>query len=299
MQPKVELAKTRDFGEIINDTFTFIKQNFKELIKNAYLFCGVLFLAGALLTSLQQYKMMKAFEDVQQQTTPTYDSVNGTTMFGVNYFIGLFLIMLAGTLLTLSVISYMALYKQKGSIKPTSAEVWAYIKYYVGRSLLNTLVMIILLPLAFVLCIVPGFYLAPIIALILPIIVFENGSFSYAFNRSFQLIKNNWWLTAGAMFVSWIIAYFIMAAISLPASIIGMSTILFRPTTALHNMGLAAVIVTVLVQMVAMLVYIVPTVTLSLCYFNLAETKEGTSLLERINNLGNNADQQNLPAEEY
>jgi hypothetical protein len=300
MQPKVELAKTRDFGEIINDTFNFIKQNFKGLIKNVYLFCGIFFLAGSLLASLQQYKMMKAVEDFQQQTIPTYNTVNSLSMFGVNYFLGMALILIGSTLSTLTIVSYMALYKQKGNAAPTSSEVWAYIKYYIGRSLLSTVVLIVLLSIAFVLCLIPGIYLFPIFGLIYPIMVFENGSFGYAFNRSFQLIKSNWWLTAGALFVSVIIAYVIVIAISLPASVIGLSTTFLRPTTALHNMGIATVIITVLIQLVGLLAYIIPTVTLCICYLNLIETKDGTSLLDRINNLGNNNDnQQNLPAEEY
>jgi hypothetical protein len=48
-------------------------------------------------------------------------------------------------------------------------------------------------------------YLSPILALILPIMVMENTSFGYAFNRSFVLIKENWWANIWRHVVTWII----------------------------------------------------------------------------------------------
>ncbi|QXV65689.1 hypothetical protein INP83_00920 [Mucilaginibacter sp. 21P] len=299
MQPKIELAKTRDFGEIINDTFTFIKQNFKDLVKNLYLFCGVVYFAGAALIAMQQYQMVNAASSFGQEGPATYNSFDKLNLFGVKYFAGMGLMIIGSALSVLSIIGYMALYKQKGNIKPTSAEVWGYMKYYFGRTILATLVITVLLIIGFALCIIPGIYLFPIFGIIFPIMIMENGSFGYSFNRSFQLIRNNWWLTAGAILVSWIIMYFIVMAISLPAAFLGISATLLRPTTALNNFGIITPIVTVALQMISLVCYIVPMVTLGLCYYNLSESKEGTSLLERINNLGTNSNNDNLPAEEY
>ena len=43
MSKPLNLRKDRDFGQVINDTFTFISQNFKPLVKNYLLFVGFLF----------------------------------------------------------------------------------------------------------------------------------------------------------------------------------------------------------------------------------------------------------------
>jgi hypothetical protein len=56
MQPKIELAKTRDFGEIINDTFLFMRQNFKPLLKYFFTFCGIFLAAGTVCSTLYQLK---------------------------------------------------------------------------------------------------------------------------------------------------------------------------------------------------------------------------------------------------
>jgi hypothetical protein len=45
--------------------------------------------------------------------------------------------------------------------------------------------------------------------------------------------------------------------------------------------------------------YIVPLVTSALCYFSLNEMKEGTGLMERINQMGNDTNTPDLPAEQY
>ena len=40
MIQKVEFRKVRDFGEVISDTFLFMKQNFKPLFKAFFYLCG-------------------------------------------------------------------------------------------------------------------------------------------------------------------------------------------------------------------------------------------------------------------
>ena len=40
MPSKIELLKVRDFGEIITDSFGFVRQNFKQLVKCFFVFSG-------------------------------------------------------------------------------------------------------------------------------------------------------------------------------------------------------------------------------------------------------------------
>jgi hypothetical protein len=64
--------------------------------------------------------------------------------------------------------------------------------------------------------------------------IIENASFGYAFSRAFKLISNNWWITAGAVFIVWLIAYCMMFFISLPLSLVNVSSMLLRPQTMPH-----------------------------------------------------------------
>jgi hypothetical protein len=187
MEPKIELAKLRDFGEIISDTFQFIRQNFKDLLKIFFIFCGFFLIALMAVSFLQQLKVMRVFNEANAGAPQTF----GSTMpdFWLSYAVTMLITIASMCAINVTILSYMALYKQKGNVAPTTEEMWGYFKYYFFRILGGSIVIGVLLIPAFMLCFIPGIYLFPIVGLIFPIMVMENTSFGYAFSRSFQLIK--------------------------------------------------------------------------------------------------------------
>ena len=224
----------------------------------------------------------------------------GSTMtdFWLSYVATMVFSFLTMCAISVAVLSFMALYKQKGNVAPTTDEVWGYFKYYYLRVLGGTFVVGLLIGAGFALCLIPGIYLFPILGLIFPIMVMENATFGYAFNRSFQLIKQNWWATAGAVLVIWIITYVMMAVITIPASAVNMASIWLRPQK-IPQLSMGGILLAVILQAFTQILLIIPTIGISLCYFNLAEHKEGSSLLDRINKFGAPGEQTNLPTEEY
>ncbi|AYL97424.1 hypothetical protein [Mucilaginibacter celer] len=300
MKPPVELAKTRDFSETISDTFTFVKQNIKPLFKAFFVFSGFFLVAGTISAVFFQMKMVNLANGVMAPG-PVANLDYGSSFFerfGIEYFITILLYMITLTVLKVTTFSYVAIYKEKGNLPPTTEEVWGYIKYYFWRILGASFVSNILLVIGFVFCFIPGVYLAPIFALIFPIIVFENASFGYAFNRCFTLIKDNWWLTFGILLVTWIIIYACITAITLPAALFNVIGMVMHPQKG-TNLSMTASVLTVVLQHLCLVFLIIPIVTISLCYFNLTESKEGTNLLERISKLGEIKPENDLPAEEY
>lgn len=293
-QPKIELAKTRDFGEVISDSFTFIRQNFKPLFKIVFTFCGLFILATAATYTLQQLKVLDLQKRIFENKYQTFDTM--ADRFGIEYLLSMLFILISYALMSTTVISYMALYKQKGNIPPTTEEVWGYVKYYFLRVLLGIIVLSPLLLIATVLCLVPGIYVYPIFGLIFPIMVVENGSFGYAFNRSFKLINDNWWSTFGALFVMLLIMYVAYMVFSIPTIIVSVISVLTHGQVS--SSPVFTVIASVL-QQLAQVLYVLPLVTLVMCYFNLTEIKEGSGLIDRINHFGSNSPDSHLPAEEY
>jgi hypothetical protein len=293
-QPKIELAKTRDLGEAITDSFTFISQNFKPLFKSIFTFCGLFILASAATYALQQVKVMDLQKRIFDNKYETFSTMSDR--FGIEYVLSMFFILLSYTLMSTTVISFMALYKQKGNIAPTTEEVWGYVKYFFLRVLLGVVVLTVLLVIATLLCLIPGVYVYPIFGLVFPIMVIENASFGYAFNQSFKIINNNWWSTFGALFVMGLIMYVAYLIFSIPNIIISVIGVLT------HGRVTTSPILTVigsLLQQMAQILYVLPLVTLVMCYFNLTEIKEGSGLIDRINQFGNHSPDNHLPAEEY
>jgi hypothetical protein len=148
----------------------------------------------------------------------------------------------------------------------------------------------------FVFCIIPAIYLGTVFHLIIPIIVIENSSFGYTFSKSFRLIKNNWWLVFGVIFIMSLIVGVSAYIASIPLTIISVG----NKFLSLSNFKLPLILIFSVLHNVLSLAYVLPAIAVCLCYFNLAEEKDGTGLLDRIGKLGTaNDDQTNLPAEEF
>jgi hypothetical protein len=197
------------------------------------------------------------------------------------------------------VLCFAALYKQKGNNVPTMEEMWGYFKYFFLRILWASIVMGLLIVAGLIFCLIPGIYLYPVMALVPSIMIIENVSFGYAFNQSFRLIKDNWWVTFGVLVVVYIILYVANLVVAIPSAIFGAGSVflhLFKGTAAL---SVPAAIITTIIQSFAHVFQILMIVAANLCYFNLTETKEGTSLLERIGQFGSQDTAQGQAPEEY
>ena len=158
--------------------------------------------------------------------------------------------------------------------------------------------MVLLLSFAYALCLIPGVWLFPIFGLIYPIMIMENTGFGFAFSRSFQLIKDNWWITAGSLFVIWLIAYIMSMVFTIPASAANLASAFITPGK-MQNLSLGSIIFSAIMQQLAQLMFIIPTIGICLLYYNLVETKEGNNLMDRISKFGEHNPQTGLPNEEY
>lgn len=294
MLGKIEFKKRRDFGQVINDTFTFMRQNFKPLIKIYFTFCGLFVLASMLTMLLQQYKMVNIINTIGNGRNTK--GLGFSALYGLEYFLSILFSLATYASMSVAILSYIAIYVQKGNQTPTTDEVWGYFKYYFFRIFGSSILLIILLCIAFMFCLVPGFWLFPYVAMMFPIMVIENGSLGYSFNRSFKIIKDNFWITFGTLIVVWIIVYACMSMIVLPTSLFNMIGMFTHKTP---HMSLTLTMITTILQSLCQVFTIIPIITISLAYFSLVEQKESTGLMERISNFGNTEKPIDTRPEEY
>ena len=291
MTETVEFKKRRDFGQVINDTFTFIRQNIKPLIKTYFTFCGLFVLASMATLLLQQFKMVNVINTVGGMR-----HTRGIGLYGIEYFLSLIFSFASYSSMTVAILSYIAIYVQKGNQTPTLDEVWGFFKYYFFRVFGSSFLLMLLLIIGFMFCLVPGFYLFPFIAMMFPIMVIENSSLSYSFSRSFSLIKENFWVTFGTLIIVWIIVYACTTLIVLPTSLFNMLAMFSSKNP---QMSLTLTLITTVLQSLCQVFTIVPIITISLMYFNLVEEKESVGLMERISNFGNTEKPIDTRPEEY
>jgi hypothetical protein len=289
----IELRKSRDFGQIINDSFTFFKENFKPLISALLIITGVFLVASTISTVSTYLRMIDMYSSTFDQSD-TFS--NYTSSYAFSAIINGVLVALTQGFIHFTTLCYVSVYLQKNNTKPTFAEVWGYFKYYFFRVMGSGILITVLFCIALVACIIPGIYLMPIFYLIIPIIVIENASFKYAYNKSFKLIKENWWFVFGVIFVMGLIVGMAAGIVSMPITIISAGSKFF----SLKSFTLPVLIIFSTLRSLVTLAYAIPSVAICMCYFSLSEQKEGLGLLERIEKFGkDNDDTSALPAEEY
>ncbi|PTS91856.1 hypothetical protein DBR11_28275 [Pedobacter sp. HMWF019] len=294
MLDRLEFKKVREFGEIINDTFLFIKQNFKPLLKVLIYLCGFFILAGMVAAITYQLSLQKNL--VASTSADPYGFSRLSQVFSISYFMVIVLVMANYTSMYVATLSFIALYIEKGNVAPTVEEVWAYFKYYFFRVMGSGIVVGIFILLAFMCCFFPGVYVFPAMSIFYPIMVLENGTLGYSFNRSFKLLKDQWWTTAATIFVIWIIAYATMSFASLPAIILGLVGAF---TSGGRGLSSTIVIISTIIQYVCQLFMVLPVIGVTLCYFNLTERQESTGLMNRIDQFGTGEKDLNSTPEEY
>lgn len=298
MTEKIEFKKIREFGDIIGDTFLFIKQNFKPLMIAFLYLSGIFIIAGmisSIITQLQMVSISKSGLGIAREYAGT-GVLGRFAALGLNYIVVIIFMVLNYTSMYLSVLSYIALYIEKGKQAPTLAEVWGYYKYYFFRVLGSGLLMSMFLVLCFMCCIIPGVYVFPAVSLFYVIMIMENGTFSHSFSRSFKLLSDEWWITAASLLVIYIIFYACTLIIQLPAIVVMMASAFTRHQGEINK---SYVFFSSISQYISQIFMIIPIICSTLIYFNLVERKESAGLLSRIDDLGQDTKPSHSDQEHY
>ena len=295
MEENFEPRKIRDFGEIINDTFVFIFQTWKPLLRAYVVICGF-FVVGSLLTSLlQQFRMLKGVRSGLIGASRDPFSIL-SNLLGFEYIIALLFSMMTYTAITLTSLAFIHLYKEKENEVPTTEEVWTYVKFYFFQFLGSGVLLGALFFVGFMLCFIPGIYLFPIISLMFPIMLMESSNLGFAFSKAFTLIRGNWWPIFGVQMIMFILVMAASFLFYIPLAIAGMGNFFVGFT----KMDTFSVIMKVVVSHVTMVFLIFPNIAMALSYYSLSEQKDGTGLMDRINNFGKkDSANPDLAPEEY
>jgi len=294
----IELRKVRDFSQILNDSFTFIKLHFKPLFKSLIYICGFFFVATIAAQVLQQLKTVKliGFAKASQGGGFAPGSIYDYT-FGPEYFLLILFTILSVSAVYLVTYCYIKLYKDQHNTAPSFEEVWTLFKQYIIRFFVASILLSIFMCIGFVFCLIPGFYLFPIVSLALPIMVMEDKGVTDAFSRSSSLLKDHWWKIFGVIILSTFIAYFSMGILSLPSGLLSIGSVFIENSPKLL---LAGTIFGSILTGFSQIFYALPAITSALCYFSLSEEKDGSSLFERMGTFGTNHNRNDdWPQEEY
>ena len=279
-EQKVELRKTRDFSENLNDTILFIRQNFKPLLASFLCIAGVFMLTSAIINGLYQSQMGSLFEQIfnRKRTRPT----SPVEVFNANYFLLIIFAWINYVAMQVAVISYIKVYEVKNGEAPSIAEVWDVFRRYFLKVFFYSIPIALLTALGFILCIAPGVYLAVVFVPFSVILMIEDETFGGAYDRCFKLVKNNFWISLGIYFLTYLIAAFSSGIISI---VVGGIAGLISYFTA-KNISTTVGILTSILDIFGLIFYIVYYLSVCLHYFNLAEKYDGTGMMRKLDSIG-------------
>jgi hypothetical protein len=282
---KVEFRKIREFGEILGDTFVFIKSNLKALITSFLGICFLFMVAHAIFNFVYQTRSFGIFDRFREgYVRDDYSGIRN--LFTIQYLMTVLFAWLSHIAMNVTLASYVKVYVEQDGITPRFAQVWDVFRRNFLRVLIFSLPVFLLIAVGFVFCIIPGVYLLIVLLPLQMILVIEDVGLDEAFNRCFRIIRENFWVSFAIYLVSWLIYAFSAGIIGLMIGFVfGIVTFL-----STGKIGPAAGVLSSVGNLFAAVFYIIFYISVALNYFNLAERADGTGILRKIENIGSSGE---------
>ncbi|MEQ5790532.1 hypothetical protein J4E06_05680 [Muricauda sp. NFXS6] len=289
----IEFKKQRELGEILSDSFGFIRNEFKPFFGTILKIVGPYILV--MLISMGFY--MYTIGDVFNLTTIGNRTVNwASPVIMVISVLALMLSSIAAYVLAQgTVLYYIKSYiDHKGETNFDEIRQGVYGSFWslIGLGILVGLSVFV----GALFCLIPGIYLAVPLSISFAILVFLKKDTMESYQYSFTLIKENWWITFATLFVIYIIVMIATYAFSLPGVIYTWIKMgIFSGEMDAENMNLFSdpiyLLLNILSSLVQFLMNIILLVGTSLVFFNLNEKKNFTGTFERIESLGKSSEE--------
>lgn len=265
-EKEILFRKKREIGDIFSDTFEFIRQEYKPILK----LIGVYVLPFLIMYGVVQVYLQKNFISKIDFTDPdALLAVIGPVYLNVFLFslFGLFV----QSLLIATYYSYIEVYVKKGKGNFDLSEITPYLFSNGLLAIGASIVIFIIVIFGIFLCIIPGIYFANTFSLAFIILIFEKKGLGNALMRSALLAKSDWWNTFLINLIGVILLWIVSFIMSIPSMISGFSAgILSQSETPLEYPNWYWILIGTS-TIVSSVLWIVPYTFLAFQYFNLEE----------------------------
>ncbi|UBZ13060.1 hypothetical protein LDL77_14360 [Flagellimonas marinaquae] len=289
----IEFKKQRELGEILSDSFVFIRNEFKPFLGTILKIVGPYILVMLISMGFYMYTIGDIFNltAIGNTSISTY-----SPLIMVLAVVALLLSSIAAYVLAQgTVLHYIKSYiDNRGTTNYDEIRSGVYGSFWslIGLGIIVGLSVFI----GAMFCLIPGIYLAVPLSVSFAILVFLKKDTMESYQYSFTLIKENWWITFATLFVIYIIVAIASYAFSLPTIIYSWIKMgVFSGEMDAENFNvfndpiyLLLNILSTLVQFMMNIIFLVAT---SLIFFNLNEKKNFTGTFERIESLGKSTEE--------
>jgi hypothetical protein len=286
----IEFRKQRDFSSILSDTFGFIRNEFKPLMKAVFNIAGPVILVFLLSLTAYNYVAGDIF-NVSGFGESNFNTGNVFVILivGIIYLISA---IAAYVFSTSSVLYYIKSYldnKGETDLAKIKKNVYSTFWSFFGMSFLKGITIMI----AIVLCLFPVLYAMVPMAVVFSIFVFETrSSATDAYSKSFNLVNIDFWTAFGSFLVLGIIFYVLGMIFSIPSIIYALvSTGVFSGEIDPANLNSFSadpivIFLNVLNYFFQFLLNFILVVGGAVIYFHLHEKSTFTGTYDRISEIG-------------
>nr|WP_319265459.1 hypothetical protein [uncultured Draconibacterium sp.] len=273
-QKDIRFRKQRDLSLVISDSFTFLQQEAKPLLRMIviYVLPFIILYAGA-----QVYFQRNVLS--QFDLTDPESLMANMGPFYLNMFMFLFFGLFVQSLLVGTYYSYLEAYIKLGrgnfELSDISSKFFSNSLLALGANLLFAIIIFF----GVMMCILPGLYFANTFSLMLFIFIFEKKGINDAMSRSWKLVNSGWWNTLLLNIIGIIIFYVVSFILSIPALIMGVTNIFSSEITNPADYPNWYWVLSAISSVITTIVFIVPFTFQAFQYFNLAERNDPTTPL--------------------
>jgi len=217
----IDFKKDRNFDQVLQDGFNFLKYNFKSIIKYFWQLNTLWIILFVLFSLFYVYftlnKFSTAFSDLNNGTIENPNRFDGVNLI-YTFFIWFFTFRIY-----LTVFGYIHSYiTNHGEVKIEDIQEFIEQKNFLKYAGLSIIISFMVI-LGLILLIIPGIWVLVPVSLMIPAFFLDTDSISEAIDKGFSYAKHNWWFSFGILLVMIIVILFISYLINLPIIIYGMS----------------------------------------------------------------------------
>lgn len=282
----IEFRKQRELGDIITDTFKFLRQNFKPLFKDIFRITGPVFVILIFAIGYYSYLGMDLMSNPFLTDVPSAN----IEMYLISLFVLFSSLVAFYVLLYNTVLHYIKSYiENAGAVDHTA--IYRGVKNDFGKMLGVVLLVGVITVFMLLLCILPGIYVWVPLSLAPALLIFSRTSVLDSISYSFSLVKNNWWMTFLTLVVITLLVYIIGLIFQFPLMVyFFVKALTMSQEGSIANPGdlvdWVYVLLNVLSSIFQYLLSVVVVIASAFIYYHLDEKKNATGTYERISNLG-------------